>query len=82
MKNGKTLLVRITTQKISKEEALELYSDLISPDITKLENAKGKGGNERHKILEVLGNLKSVFTGADLHFKDVPSDQNKVFWRE
>ena len=43
-------------------------------DITKLENVKGKGKNKRHKILEVLENLKSVFTGTYLHYKDVPSE--------
>ena len=52
----------------------KLYSDLIAPDITKLENMKGKGKNKRHKILEVLENLKSVFTGTYLHYKDVPSE--------
>ena len=40
----------------------KLYFDLITPDITKLENMKSKGKNKRHKILEVLKNLKSVFT--------------------
>ena len=52
----------------------KLYSDLIAPDITKLENMKGKGKNKRHKILEVLENLKSVFTGVYLHYKDVPKE--------
>ena len=47
---------------------------MIAPDITKLENIKGKGKNKRHKILEVLENLKSVFTGTYLHYKDVPSE--------
>ena len=42
----------MTTQKISEKEALELYSDLIAPDIIKLENAKDKDKNKRHKILE------------------------------
>ena len=69
--------MRITTQKISEKEALERYSDLIAPDITELENAKGKGKNERHKILEVLENLKSVFTGVYLHCKDVPSESEE-----
>ena len=35
---------------------------------------KGKGKNKRHKILEVLENLKSVFTGVYLHYKDVPKE--------
>ena len=77
LKNAKKFLVRITSQKISKEEALELYSDLIAPDIVELENAKGKGKNKRCKILEVLGNLKSVFTGVYLHYKDVPSESEE-----
>ena len=66
--------MKITTQKISEKDAFKLYSDLRDPDITKLENAKGKGKNKRHKILEVLGNLKSVFTGVYLHYKAVPSE--------
>ena len=77
LKNAKRFLVRITTQRISKEEALELYSDLIAPDITVLENTKGKGKNKRHKILEVLGNLKSAFTGVYLHYKGVPSESEE-----
>ena len=31
----------------------------------------------RDKILEVLGNLKSVFTGAYLHYKDVPPESEE-----
>ena len=64
MKNAKTFLVRITSQKISEKEAHELYSDLIAPNITGKENAKGKDKNKRRKVLEVLENLKSVFTGV------------------
>ena len=43
LKNAKKFLVKIITQKISKKEVLELYSDLITPDITELEKTKGKG---------------------------------------
>ena len=50
---------------------------MITPDITELENAKGKGKNKRCKILEVLGNLKSVFTGVYLHYKDAPSESEE-----
>ena len=73
-KNVKTFLEKIITQKISEENAKELYSDLTTPELTELENAKGKGKNKRHKILEVLGYLKLVFTGAYLHYKNVPSE--------
>ena len=64
LKNAKKFLVKITTQKFSEKEALKLYADLITPDITELENAKGKGKNKRHKILDVLRNLKSVYNGV------------------
>ena len=67
LKNAKTFLVKITTQKISEKDAFKLYSDLIIPDITELENAKGKSKIKRHKILKVLSNLKSVFTGVYFH---------------
>ena len=74
LKNAKKSLGKITTQKISAEDTKKLYADLIAPDITKLENMKGKGKNKRHKILEVLENLKSVFTGVYLHYKDVAKE--------
>ena len=77
LKNAKKFLVRIITQKISKEEVLKLYFNLIAPDKTELENAKGKGKNKTYKILEVLRNLKLVFTGAYLHYKDVPSESEE-----
>ena len=40
LKNSKKFLVKLTTQKISENEAHELYSDLIDPDITELEKSK------------------------------------------
>ena len=77
LKNAKKFLVRITTQKIGEIEVHELYYDLITPDIDRLKNAKGKGKNKRHKISEVLENLESVFTGTYLHYKDVPSESEE-----
>ena len=44
LKNAKKFLVKIPTQEISKKEALKLYSDLITQDITALEKRKGKIG--------------------------------------
>ena len=66
-------MLKITNQKISKKDALKLYSDLITPDITKLKNMKGKGKNKRNNILDVLENLKSVFNGNYFHYKDKQS---------
>ena len=45
LKNAKNFLLKITTQKISEKDALKLYSDSITPDITKLKTTKGKGKN-------------------------------------
>ena len=73
-KNAKKFLVKITTKKISEKEALELYSDLITPDIIKLRNAKSKGKNKRNNILNVLENLESVFKGNYFHYKYEPSE--------
>ena len=53
LKHAKNVLEKITTQKISKKEADELYSDLITPDITMLKHAKGKDKNRRNNILNV-----------------------------
>ena len=70
LKNGKKFLEKITTQKISEKNAKKLYSDLIAPDITKLENTKGKDKNKRNNISDVLKNLESVFTGVYFHYKE------------
>ena len=50
-----------------------MHSDLIDPDITELEKSKSKGNDRRHKILSVLKNLGSVFTGVYLNYFDKPS---------
>ena len=71
--NAKKSLVKITTQKISEKEALKLYSDSITPEITELENAKGKSKNKRNNILNVLENFESVFNGNYFNYKDKPS---------
>ena len=67
-------LVKITTQKISEEDAKELYSDLITPDIIELNNTKSKGKKKRENILNVLENLESVYNGGYLHYKNEPSE--------
>ena len=82
LKNAKDFLVKITTQKIRKKEALKLYSDLITPDITELEKTKDKGNNRRHNILNVLRNLESVFTVVYWHYKVCHQSQKKVLRRE
>ena len=77
-KNAKTLLEKIAAQKLVKKKCKELYSDLITPEITELENAKDKGIN--NKILEVLENLEPVFTGAYFHYKNLMTLLIKKRW--
>ena len=67
-------MVKITTQKISDENAKELYSDLITPDVIELKNTKSKGKKKRENILNVLENLESVYNGGYLHYKNEPSE--------
>ena len=74
LKNARKFLLIIGTQKVSEKEANELHSGLIAPDITVLKNMKGKSKNKRYNILNVLINLRSVFTGVYLHNKDVSSE--------
>ena len=54
----KKILLEITTRKISKSEALELYNDLIKGDIAVLEKGKGKSKDKRENILIILKNLE------------------------
>ena len=68
--------MKITTQKISEKEALKLYSDLITPYIAALEKSKGKSKDKRSKYLNVLRNLKSVFTGLYVFVMTVSLNQN------
>ena len=58
LRNAKKFLLEITTRKISKSEALELYNDLIKGNIVVLEKGKGKSKDKREHILIVLKNLE------------------------
>ena len=73
LKNAQKFLVNITTKRINEKEARDLSSNLITPDINELKNAKRKSKNKRNEILDSLENLESVFTGAYLYYEDVPS---------
>ena len=77
LKNAKNLLVKITTKKISEKNAHELYSDLITPDITALEKSKSKGKDRRNSIVSVLKNLESAFISVYLNYSDKPSESEQ-----
>ena len=74
LRNAKKFLVKITTQKISQKEALELYSDLIAPYTTELEKSKGKDKDKRSNILNVLKNLQSVLAGVYWNYSNKPPE--------
>ena len=71
--------MKLTTSKTTKSEAKELYNELIQKDINALEREKIDESNEiggirKHNILNILKNVSSVFTGAYLHYKNVPKE--------
>ena len=73
MKNAEKYLLEIITKKISKDDALKLYNDLIKPDVDALNHAKGKSKIKRNNILNILNNIESnIFDGVYFHNKDAP----------
>ena len=63
--------MEVTTRKISKSEAKELYIELIQKDIDTL-TTKKSNDIRKHNILDILNNVDSLFTSLYLHYKDVP----------
>ena len=73
LKNTKKFWRKVTTSKISRNEAKKLYKKLIQKDPDALE--KGKSNSiKKHNILKILDNINTTFTGTDLHYKDVPKE--------
>ena len=69
----KKILMEVTTRTITKSKAKLLYNELIQKDIDAIE--RGKSDDIRkHNILDILNNVGSIFTGAYLHYKDVPKN--------
>ena len=60
-------------RKTTKSEAKKLYNELIQKDIDTLEREKSNRF-EKYNILNILNNVGSIFTGAYLHYKDVPKE--------
>ena len=63
----------VTTSKITKSEATKLFDELIQKDIDALEREKSND-IRKYNILDIIINVGSVFTGAYLHYKDVPKE--------
>ena len=51
----------------------KLYNELIRKDIDTLEKSKNNKP-EKYNILNILKNIGSIFTGAYLHYKEVPKE--------
>ena len=63
----KKIWTRVTTSKISKNEAKKLYKELIQKDIDVLEREKSNS-IKKHNILKILENIDAIFTGTYLHY--------------
>ena len=73
LKYGQFFLKEITTHKISKREAKEMYNELIQKDIHVLTREKSNN-IKKHNIFDILNNVGAVFTGNYSHYKNVPKE--------
>ena len=73
MKNAKTFWMKVTTSETTKIVAKKLYNELIQKDTDALTNEKSNDIS-KYNILNVLDNADSIFTGAYLHYKNVPKE--------
>ena len=70
MNKAKDFLLKISTENISKNEAQELYNNLIKADVHALRKSKRKSKNIRSNILNVLENIESsLFENYYLNYK-------------
>ena len=69
----KKIWTEVTTCKITKNEAKELYNELIQKDIDTLEKSKSNKP-EKYNILNILENVGTIFNSTYLHHKDAPKE--------
>ena len=58
--------MEVSTRKISKSEAKNLYKELIRKDIDALENKKSNDAGI-YNTLQILNNVGAIFNGSYLH---------------
>ena len=68
MKNAEKFLLEIITRKISKNEACELYNNLIKPSIDMLMKSTSRSKDKITNILNILYNVESVVFNS-VYFK-------------
>ena len=69
----KKIWTKITKSKVSKNEAKKLYKELIQKDIDALKREKSNS-IKKNNILELIKNIGAIFTGAYLHYEEVPKE--------
>ena len=73
LKNTKKVWTKITKNEISRNEAKKLYKELIQKDIDALKREKSNS-IKKNNILELIKNIGAIFTGAYLHYEEVPKE--------
>ena len=63
----------VTTRKISKNDAKNLYKELIQKNIHALEGEKSNNV-KKYNILNILKNVGTIFDEGYLHYKGVPKE--------
>ena len=71
LKNAKYFWTKVTTSKISRNEAKKLYNKLIQKDTDALKRKK-RNSIKKYNILKILENMDAIFTGTYLHYGDLP----------
>ena len=59
LNKAKDFLLKTSTEKISKNEAQELYNNLIKPEVDAFRKSKDRSKNIRLNILNILENVES-----------------------
>ena len=73
LKKVKKKLTEVTTHKTTKSEAKKLYKKLIQMFIDTMESEKSNR-LKKYNILNILGNIGSMFIGAYFHNNNVPKE--------
>ena len=79
MKNAKKGLGKNRCQKVSEKDAIKLYFDLITADITALGKSQNKGKYRTHNILIILKIFQPAFTCVYLNHFNKPSESDKKY---
>ena len=70
LKNAKIFWAKTTKSKVSKNEAKQLFKELIQKDIAALKREKSNS-IKKNNILKILENINAIFTGTYLHYREL-----------